>query len=134
MPIDLRWHVRGRVLIVQPHGEITMDDIQHYNQELSTRLAERTGKVHILAITKKTRLQAAPLKNVVDSLGVYRAEGIGWNVIVGDRSVLAKFFASTLGHVYKLRVAWADSFTEAVDILQHEDQTLIDLPLDFTWD
>ncbi|MBZ0304558.1 MAG: hypothetical protein K8I82_00690 [Anaerolineae bacterium] len=138
MPIDIRWHIKHRVLLIRPYGEITLEQIKTYNEELRQYLAEGTRPIHLIAMPEKIDRLPPTLKGVIDTLFIYREPGIGWNIVVGDRSILTKFFTSTLGQLYKLHVAWADSFAEAMEILVKEDQSLenrlpdSDLPLDFT--
>lgn len=138
MPIEIHWHIKQRILLVRPYGDITLEEIKTYNEELREYLAEGIRPIHLIALPEKIERLPPTLKGVIDTLLIYREQGIGWNIVVGDRSILTKFFTSTLGQLYKLHVAWADSFEEAMDILRKEDKTLegllpdSDLPLDFT--
>lgn len=137
MPFEVMWYLQDRILWVSAHGELSLADFCTYNTTLETHLSDKSKHVHI--IISLINIQNSPLtvKAVADSLLVYRHKMIGWNILIVDKNVLTRFFASTLGQLYKLHFTWAEDFDHALDLLIEKDSVLHglfhpDSPLDIT--
>ncbi len=126
MPFETRWLHEKRVVYAQIQGEVTLDDIRRYGEEVSARLDDGTAPVHV--VLDCTAMQKFPVSlNAIMAGGRYATDPKhGIDVIIGGPRLL-RSVAGMVSKMLNTSFRTADTLDAAVQVLLEADATLAGL-------
>lgn len=122
MPFDYRWHVVGRVALLDGYGDVTLDEFEQLAQLIYPEQNEQMP-LHVLIYSDK--METIP---PLQKLGKIKTEGNrGWVIFVSaDENPLGRFLATVATQLLGLQMRIVPSLEEAQALLKRVDQTLVD--------
>src|SRR5688572_12816191 len=127
MPIYAKWLLEGRIIYSVMEGEITLADIQRYDDTLIEMMLSATGITHnIVDIRGITR--QANLKDIMRIKAIHHPNSKGWGITIGAMdNGLARMLTSIIMSLAKARYRDMKNMEEALKFLQDKDISLPDL-------
>jgi hypothetical protein len=124
MPIELTWLLEGHVILHNNVGDILESDMLNVDVPLNAMLdAAISPLVHVLVSTTQQGKAPASLRAFTQATWT-RHPRLGWTVIIGLDHPVLRFVADTAGQIFKMRVRFVKTPSEATAFLQYVDSTL----------
>jgi len=126
MPYQLSWYQQGRIAQSVLSGNISIEEMQAYNQELiDNYLNAGQAPVHIIADTQKMRQFPTSLIKAKEINEKWlRHPNLGWAVVVGNNNILLNFLAAAVTKVIGVNYRMVVTHEEAIATLHKIDPTL----------
>ncbi len=123
MPFDIRWYIPHRVIYINVHGELTLEDLRQSHAATLDYIAQGQAPVHIISDTSAMEKFPHGLNAYKEILGQKTHPNTGWVVTITHNQLqrlLANMTTQIAGGQQKSMV----SFEDALDFLQRVDLTL----------
>ena len=124
MPIELSWLVEGHLILHNNVGDILESDMLNIDIPLNAMLDAATSPlVHVIVSTEQQGKAPASLRAFTQATWT-RHPRLGWTVVIGLDHPVLRFVADTAGQIFKMRVRFVKTPSEAIEFLQYVDATL----------
>lgn len=124
MPVTITWYAPRRVVMVRPHGHITIDDNRLINSSLVEYLAAGDPPVHLLFDQTEVLSFPMDIHQLRDALTVMHHPAVGWVVIYSAPNRVADFVNSLLATIARVQYRKFANRRQALDFLMEQDATL----------
>ena len=125
MPYSADWYIENEVLYMLYSGESTLDELR---ESLLTvkKFIDTSSRplVHIITDVSKVTIPIAPKNSLPVVRDVGSHDRLGWNVILGETSVMLKIGIALGTSIFKMRTRTLDTIEEAEAFLAEKDSTL----------
>ncbi len=124
MAYELSWYHEQRVIYVRIWGDLTLDELRHYNTEVYDKLDHGVSPVHLILDVTDMK-QFPPSLTALKSTAHYLSHpNLGRNVMIGG-PMLAQSFARITAQLLKLDFRTTRTMREALSLLKDGDATLV---------
>ncbi|NJL95381.1 MAG: hypothetical protein HC915_17500 [Anaerolineae bacterium] len=88
MAYRTQWLIQRQVLLFEPFGVVTPEDVRAYNAELGVFIAQAEGKLHVVADTLQVERIEATLGQARQNLIHLNDPRLGWSLFVVHNRVV----------------------------------------------
>lgn len=120
MPFKYRWHIQGRVMLVEGYGDIELEEFEKLARlELPDQILNE--KMHVIILSQE--IQSTPPMQQLAKLDV--SDKRGWLIFVStEDNALGRFIASVAMQVLGIEVRFVNTLQDAQALLKRVDLTL----------
>jgi hypothetical protein len=125
MSYQISWLVENRVLLIEGHGEVTLQEMEQQAQDIRRLIAGTKTPIHFvvdLRDLEKVDYDADSAAYIADVL--YATISLGWRLLYGNRDITTREMFRTTTRRYGLKTAWVSNQQEALRFLSDVDETL----------
>ncbi len=125
MQYTLQWHIRKRVILLHEIGNVSIEDLRRFNQDLLTYLDEGDAPTHLLSIGENIRQVPTGLMEIRQTATFLQHPNMGWTMIIQEKSnPLTGFIISVATQATGMKLRHVKNITEGLETLMRIDQTL----------
>jgi len=125
MPIETKWLLENRIVLVCTSGHVEAADMRNMS-DMTIKMFEscEVPLVHIL-INEQADSLPKSVGHITKATEFMRHEKMGWFIIFGNDNPVMKFQSYLVSKVMRLRYRRVNTMQEALEFLQMVDSTLL---------
>ena len=124
MSHTVEWLLSERVILVNLEGDLTIDDLEDFSNDIVSLLEEGQSPVHIMISDANVGKIPVQLNQVQKKLGFIRHPALGWLVAVGEVNPLINYIVPTIMKIAGVSYARRHSQEDALRLIYHHDPTV----------
>lgn len=129
MEYTVQWHIPKRVILIRVSGDVSIEELARFNDDIVKHLNEGTAPVHLLSIGENIRRVPTNLMKIKQTTTYLQHPNMGWTVIVQEKpNPLTGFMVSVATQATGMKLRQVKSLTDGVETLRRIDQSLDDSP------
>ena len=118
------WYVNKRVIHVRAYGDVTIDEMHAFNEQVTAMLDEGDPLVHLIVEDNDVEGMPKSLQTFKEAMPFAGHPDLGWVLPVGNSSPILHFLTNMAAKIYRVRYQRMDSFAEAVAFLKGQDPSV----------
>lgn len=85
MEYRLEWQVPSRVLVLHVSGDVSIEELKQFNEDMNRYLDTGIGCVHLVSIGENIRRVPTNLMEIKQNLTYIQHPKMGWTIIVQEK-------------------------------------------------
>ncbi len=124
MDYTLEWNVLRRILVLHVSGDISIEELARFNQDMHHYLDEGTGFVHLVSIGDNIRRVPTNLMLIKENLTYLQHPKMGWTMIVQEKpNPLTGFIVSVASQATGMKLRQVKNLDESLEVLKRLDSS-----------
>jgi len=130
MYITVKWHIKGKLLLLSGEGIVNYETLSNAIQETRSYMNQTDEPlVHLLIDARNASSEIKSLKDRIEVLRpVFEHPKCGWSILVGQDNPFANFLISTAAQIMKARFRSFKSVQDGMDFLIQVAPSIDDIP------
>lgn len=124
MPYEISWQQDKRIIYGRIYGDNTLEDVDHWSQDLVDYLETGIEPVHLVIDTTTVKKIPTNITALKGSMRYLNHPKLGWNVIIGG-PVVVHVFAQLIARLTHIHYKAVRDVESALEFLHAEDATLV---------
>ncbi len=124
MDYTLQWNVPRRVLVLHVSGDVTIEELARFNQDMNHYLDEGIECVHLVSIGDNIRRVPTNLMQIKENLTYLQHPKMGWTIIVQEKpNPLTGFIVSVASQATGMKMLQVKNLEASMETLKRLDSS-----------
>ena len=123
MPFEITWYEKDRIVNARAVGNLSLEEIDAANRRIIELVNQGLSPVHLFIDVGSVGKVPTNLNQMKKSMEILNNPKMGWAILIGANPV-ARFLASVISQVMKIRFSIVSTMEEALTFLARQDTTL----------
>ncbi|MCA0457633.1 MAG: hypothetical protein LCI00_26945 [Chloroflexi bacterium] len=130
MDYTMEWHIPKRVILIRVSGDVSLEELERFNNDILKHLNEGIAPVHLISIGENIRRVPTNLMKIRQTTTYLQHPNMGWTVIVQEKpNPLSGFMVSVATQASGMKLRQVKSLADALETLTRIDQTRQNPPM-----
>jgi hypothetical protein len=122
MEYRLEWNVPSRVLVLHVSGDISIEELGKFNEDMNHYLDAGTDCVHLVSIGNNIRRVPTNLMEIKQNLTYLQHPKMGWTIIVQEKpNHLTGFIVSVAAQATGMKMRQFKNLEDSLEALKRLD-------------
>ncbi len=124
MDYSLQWTVPTRVLVLHVSGDVSIEELRKFDQDMNHYLDEGNGCVHLVSIGDNIRRVPTNLMLIKENLTYLQHPKMGWTILVQEKpNPLTGFIVSVASQATGMKMRQVKNLEESLETLKRLDSS-----------
>ena len=125
MKYVLDWHIPNRVLVLNVSGDVSLDDLEHFNNDMNHYLEHGLLPIHLISIGDNIRRVPTNLMAIKQTVTFVHHSNMGWAIIVQEKANPVTGFMLTVAvQATGMKMCRAKNIHDGLVILSRLDSSI----------
>lgn len=124
MAHTIEWLSFPRILHVALYGDLQLEDIENFSDDVIKHLDEGQAPVHIIVSDSEVGRPPINLNKLRQAAKFVQHPSLGWQVGIGSVNPVVHYIAPMMMKIVGVKLVRRDTKEEALAFLQKQDSTL----------
>jgi hypothetical protein len=125
MEYSLQWQIPKCVLLLYVSGDITIEELVKFNQDMNRHLDESPKAVHVVSVGNNIRRVPTNLMRIKQTMTYLQHPHMGWTILVQEKpNPLTGFLVSVATQATGMKIYYVKYVEDSVETLKRLDPAL----------
>lgn len=123
MPVTESWLTNNKIILIEMHGEVTIEELENSANATFDMLNQATQKIYQIIDLNETTSLPSNIKTISEfSRPVSQHALTTWVILYGLKNRLIKFVVKTTSHLSNMKIKVVETQEEALKVIEHLDK------------
>jgi len=124
MEYSLEWKIPRHILVLHVSGDISIEELGRFNQDMNHYLDEGAEHVHLVSVGDNIRRVPTNLMQIKENLTYIQHPKMGWTIIVQEKpNPLTGFIVSVASQATGMKVRQVKNVEDSLETLKRLDSS-----------
>lgn len=123
MPYQISWLLEDRLMLIQLHGKVSIEEIGQCAHESQSRVANGKAPVHAIADLRGIETVPYDPRGLIQEIRYIRTDKSGFTAVIATNPIV-RFLANTALQLTSGQTRFCQDVEEAMAVLKRVDTTL----------
>jgi len=125
MKYVLDWHIPKRVLVLNVSGDVSLNELERFNNDMNRYLEYGILPIHLISIGNNIRRVPTNLMEVQQAITFVHHSHMGWTIVVQEKfNPVTGFMLAVAVQATGMKMRKAKNINDGLETLRHLDDSI----------